>query len=70
MLPRTNTLAYYEPLVVVVEGHGEHVESDEDHDDHVKLLVRHYPKDDGLGFPLKFKAILFEKIGAATLNLA
>jgi hypothetical protein len=48
--------------VVVVEGHGEHVEPDEDHDDHVKLFVRHYPKNDGLGLPLKLKAILLVKI--------
>ena len=28
-------------LPVVVEGHCQHVEEDEDHDDHVKLLVCH-----------------------------
>ena len=28
-------------LPVVVEGHRQHVEEDEDHDDHVKLLVCH-----------------------------
>ncbi len=42
-------------LVVVVEGHGEHVETDEDHDDHVELLVRHDAEDNGLRFPLKQK---------------
>ena len=29
-------------LPVVVEGHRQHVEEDEDHDDHVELLVCHY----------------------------
>ena len=29
-------------LPVVVQGHGQHVEEDEDHDDHVELLVCHY----------------------------
>ena len=28
-------------LPVVVQGHSQHVEEDEDHDDHVKLLVCH-----------------------------
>ena len=40
-------------LVVVIQGHGEHVEPDEDHDDHVKLLVGHYPEHDGLRLPLE-----------------
>jgi hypothetical protein len=40
-------------LVVVVEGHGEHVERDEQHDDHVELLVGHDAEYDGLGLPLK-----------------
>jgi hypothetical protein len=42
-------------LVVVVEGHGEHVETDEDHDDHVELLVRHDAENNGLRFPLQHK---------------
>lgn len=40
-------------LVVVVKHHGEHVDTDEAHDDHVKLFVGHDPEDNGLGLPLK-----------------
>ncbi len=40
-------------LVVVVQHHSQHVEPDEKHDDHIKLLVGHNSKDDGLGLPLK-----------------
>ena len=40
-------------LAVVVERHGPHVERDEDHDDHVELLVRHDAKHDGLRLPLR-----------------
>ena len=39
----------------MVQRHGEHVQADEDHDDHVKLLVSHDPKHDGLGSPLNYK---------------
>ena len=39
-------------LAVVVQRHGEHVEPDEDHDDHVELLVGHNPEHDGLWSPL------------------
>ena len=42
-------------LAVVVEGHGEHIQPDEDHDDHVELLVGHDPKHNCLGSPLKQK---------------
>lgn len=45
-------------LPVVVEGHGEHVQADEDHDDHVKLLVGHNPKHNGLWSPLKYNKVL------------
>ena len=31
-------------LPVVVQGHRQHVEEDEDHDDHVELLVGDDPK--------------------------
>ena len=40
-------------LAVVVQGHGQHVQPDEHHDDHVKLLVRHNSKNNGLRSPLK-----------------
>ena len=49
-------------LAVVVQRHGEHVQPDEHHDDHVELLVRHNPKDDVLGPPLKTKTIKEVKI--------
>ena len=40
-------------LPVVVQGHGQHVEEDEDHDDHVELLVCNDPKNNRLWSPLK-----------------
>ena len=40
-------------LVVVIQGHGEHVQPNEYHDDHVKLFVRHYSEHYCLRFPLK-----------------
>ena len=40
-------------LAVVVQGHGQHVEPNEDHDDHVKLLVGHNSKHNSLRPPLK-----------------
>ena len=43
----------YTNLSVVVEGHGHHVEGDEHHDDHVKLLVRDDAEHDGLRLPLR-----------------
>ena len=42
-------------LPVVVQGHGEHVEADEHHDDHVELLVGHDTEHYGLRPPLKTK---------------
>ena len=50
-------------LPIVVEGHGEHVQADEDHDDHVKLLVGHNPKHNGLWSPLNYnKVFTFNQI--------
>ena len=40
-------------LTIVVQSHGQHVEPDEHHDNHVKLLVRHNPKNNSLWSPLK-----------------
>ena len=40
-------------LAVVVQGHGQHVQPNEDHDDHVKLLVRHNSEHNRLRPPLK-----------------
>ena len=40
-------------LSVVVQGHGQHVQPNEDHDDHVKLLVRHNSEHNRLRPPLK-----------------
>ena len=40
-------------LAVVIKGHGEHVQPDEHHDDHVEFFVRHNPENDGLGSPLQ-----------------
>ncbi len=37
----------------MVQGHGQHVEKDEEHNGHVELLVGDDAEDDGLGFPLK-----------------
>lgn len=45
--------APHDGLLVVVQGHRQHVQEDEEHDDHVELLVGDDPKDDGLGFPLE-----------------
>ena len=42
-------------LMVVIEGHGQHIQSNEDHDDHIKLLVGHDAKHYRLRFPLKIK---------------
>ena len=42
-------------LSVVIECHGEHVEPDEHHDDHVELLVGHDAEHNRLGPPLKKK---------------
>lgn len=44
-------------LAVVVQRHGEHVQPDEDHDDHVELLVGHNPEHDGLWSPLNKKEL-------------
>ena len=40
-------------LTIVIQSHGEHVETNEDHDDHVKLLVGHDAKHNCLRSPLK-----------------
>ena len=40
-------------LTIVVQGHCQHVQADEDHDDHVKLLVGYNPEHDCLWTPLK-----------------
>ena len=40
-------------LVIVIKCHGEHVDTNEAHDDHIELLVGHDPEHDGLRFPLK-----------------
>ena len=45
-------------LAVVVERHGEHVEADEHHDDHIELLVGDDSKDDGLWSPLKQEIVV------------
>ena len=45
-------------LAVVVERHGEHVEADEHHDDHIKLLVGDDSKDNGLWSPLKQEIVV------------
>lgn len=42
-------------LLVVVERHGQHVQTDEQHDNHVKLLVRYYLEYYCLWSPLKNK---------------
>ena len=50
-------------LAVVIERHGPHVERDENHYDHVELLVRNDAEHDGLRLPLwmgiKFKVAFF-----------
>ena len=40
-------------LTIVIQSHGEHVETNEDHDDHVKLFVCHDSKNNRLRSPLK-----------------
>ena len=44
-------------LPVVVQGHRQHVQTDEHHDNHVELFVRHYPEYNCLRSPLKKKRI-------------
>ena len=45
-------------LSVVVQRHGEHVETDEHHDDHVKLLVSNNTEYNGLRSPLDKKKVI------------
>ena len=40
-------------LAIVIQGHGQHVEPDENHDYHVELLVCNDTKHNRLGPPLK-----------------
>lgn len=40
-------------LLVVIEGHRQHVQPDYQHDCHIELLVRRYFEDDRLWPPLK-----------------
>lgn len=39
-------------LLIVVHGHRQHVEANEQHDDHVEFFVRHNFEHDCLGSPL------------------
>lgn len=41
--------------IVVIQSHRKHVQSDENHDDHVKLLVGHYLEHHGLWAELSGK---------------
>ena len=49
-------------LAIVVECHGQHVEANEHHDDHVKLLVCNNPKNNGLRSPLKKTQYRYKKL--------
>ena len=40
-------------LLVMIESHCEHVEPDEQHYEHIELLVRHVLEHYGLGSPLQ-----------------
>ena len=40
-------------LAIMIQGHGQHVEADENHDYHVELLVCDDSEHDGLWSPLK-----------------
>ena len=42
-------------LTIVIQRHGQHVEANEDHDYHIKLLVSDDPEDDRLRPPLQVK---------------
>ena len=37
----------------MIQSHGQHVDENEAHNDHVEFLVGDDPKDNGLGFPLE-----------------
>lgn len=45
-------MAEFLGLVEVLDGHGHHVEEDEDHDEDVKLLARGYVEQDQLALHL------------------
>ena len=47
-------------LAIMVQGHCQHVQPDEDHDDHVELLVGHNPEHDGLWSPLNKRALIIK----------
>ena len=55
-------------LAVVVQRHGEHVQPDEDHDDHVELLVGDDPEDDSLRSPRRPGKSLQRLLGARLLH--